>query len=210
MSISNLLFGKIKATFGRNTPEVQLQRNGDFLVKQNLAPLMGRRDAAYESAYKLSQLDIFSYDNDKQAEICAALKNCLESSIQDTETILNMLSSPDTVKRENNYLILLSAINRLLSVWVELILAREHWRENADSLSHWSDNASLSVLRLDEEMLGDCEIAVVNRVRNIFEGSHKGILRYRSYMTKSFSGNYLERYTKSFSHNVERYDKGNF
>ena len=74
------------------------------MVKQNLAPLMGRRDAAYESAYKLSQLDIFSLDNDKQAEICAALKEYIDSSIQDTETILNMLSSPDTVKRENNYL----------------------------------------------------------------------------------------------------------
>ena len=210
MSISNLLFSKIKATFGRISPEIQPHRGSDFLVKQNLAPLMGRRDAAYESAYKLSQLDIFSFDTDKQAEICAALKECIDSSIQDTETILNMLSSPDTVKREQNYLILLFAINRLISVWADLILARDHWRDNAESLSHWSDNATLSVLRLDEDMLGDCEIAVVNRVRNIFQGAQKGILRYRSYMTKSFSGNYLERYTKAFTYNVNKYDSKNF
>ena len=207
MNISDVLFGKIKATFGKVIPETAPRRSGDFLIKQNLAPLMGRRDAAYEVAYKLSQIDIFSCELERQAEICASLKSCLESSIHDTETILDMLSSPDTVKRENNFLILLSAIDRMLSVWVELILAREHWRNNAESLSHWSSTATLSVLRLDEEMLGDCEIAVVNRIKNIFDGSQKGILRYRSYMTKSFSGNYLERYTKSFEHNVTIFSK---
>ncbi|MBR7127529.1 MAG: hypothetical protein IKD09_02965 [Lentisphaeria bacterium] len=205
MSISDLLFGKIKATFTRVIPDMGSHRSGEFLIKQNLAPLMGRRDAAYEFACKLSQIDIFSCDSERQAEICVALKNCLESSIRDTEDILNMLSSPDTVKREKNYLILLGAINRMLLVWVELILTREHWRDNAESLSHWSDSATLSVLRLDEEMLGDCEIAVVGRIKNIFEGSQKGILRYRSYMTKSFSGNYLERYTKALEHYQSKY-----
>ena len=42
-------------------------------------------------------------------------------------------------------------------------------------------------------------------IKNIFEGSQKGILRYRSYMTKSFSGNYLERYTKALEHYQSKY-----
>lgn len=207
MSKSDTLFDKIKATFGKVITQTPPRQNGDFLVKQNLAPMMGRRDAAYEIAYKLSSSDIVSCSQQQQAEICAALKMCLASAINDTEAILSILSSPDTVKRETHYLTLLSAIDRLVSVWTELILAREHWKNNIDKLAHFDEDSTLSSLRLDEDMLGDCEIAVVNRIKNIFETSQKGILRYRSYMTKSFSGNYLERYNKSFANYMEIYDK---
>lgn len=198
MNISELVLGKVKATFGRVIPSAMPKKGGDFLIKQNLSPMMGRRDAAYEVAYTLSQKDIFSFSDENQAKLCVKLRDNIENSIRDTREILNILTSPDTVRREHNYLSLLEAIKTLLEVWLHLIIAKEQWTNNCEEVNNFYSANSLESFRHDEEMLNDCELALVNRLKHIFEDSQERILRYRAYMTKSFSKHYLERYNKSF------------
>ena len=41
------------------TPKAKIRIAGDFLTKVNLPSMMGRRDAAYDAAYKLAESDIF-------------------------------------------------------------------------------------------------------------------------------------------------------
>ena len=79
------------------TPKAKIRIAGDFLTKVNLPSMMGRRDAAYDAACKLSEMDIFALDENTQSKICLNMMGILDLSIQDTGAIINILSNPDNV-----------------------------------------------------------------------------------------------------------------
>ena len=163
---------------------------GDLLTKVNLPSMMGRRDAAYDAAFKLSRMDIFSKDENAQSKICLNMMGILDLCIQDTNAIINILSSPDTVSREEQYLFLQQNIRNLLGIWARMIRAKEYMQ---------SGTQKDDPLRREEKMLENFEISLVNRIKFIFEDAQSRVLRYRGYMTKSFSKPYAERYNKSFT-----------
>lgn len=163
---------------------------GDLLTKVNLPSMMGRRDAAYDAAFKLSRMDIFSKDENAQSKICLNMMGILDLCIQDTNAIINILSSPDTVSREEQYLFLQQNIRNLLGIWARMIRAKEYMQ---------SGTQKDDPLRREEKMLENFEISLVNRIKFIFEDAQSRVLRYRGYMTKSFSKPYAERYEKSFT-----------
>ena len=169
---------------------------GDLLTKVNLPSMMGRRDAAYDMAFKLSRMDIFSKDESTQSKICLNMMGILDLCIQDTNAIINILSNPDTVSREEQYLFLQQNLRNFLGIWARMIRAREYMQKssNISALPKGAD----SLLR-EENMLENFEIPLVNRIKFIFEDAQSRVLRYRGYMTKSFSKPYAERYNKSFT-----------
>ena len=114
----------------------------------------------------------------------------LDLCIQDTNAIINILSSPDTVSREEQYLFLQQNIRNLLGIWARMIRAKEYMQ---------SGTQKDDPLRREEKMLENFEISLVNRIKFIFEDAQSRVLRYRGYMTKSFSKPYAERYEKSFT-----------
>lgn len=181
------------------TPKAKTRIVGDFLTKVNLPSMMGRRDAAYDAALKFSDRDIFSLDEAVQTKICLNMMGLLDLSIQDTNAILNILSNPDTVSREEQYLFLQQNIRNLLGIWARMSRAKEYMHSNNSVKSFYSSNSGTSSLMQEEDMLDNFEIALVNRIKFIFQDAQSRILRYRGYMTKSFSKSYAERYTKSFT-----------
>ena len=170
---------------------------GDFLTKVNLPSMMGRRDAAYESAFNLSQMDIFAKDEEAQSKICLNMMGILDLAIQDTNAIINILSSPDTVSREEQYLFLQQNIRNLLGIWARMIKAKEYMQKSVSAKSFYASGAD--PLAREENMLENFEISLVNRIKFIFQDAQPKVLRYRGYMTKSFSKPYAERYHKSFA-----------
>lgn len=169
---------------------------GDLLTKVNLPSMMGRRDAAYDMAFKLSRMDIFSKDESTQSKICLNMMGILDLCIQDTNAIINILSNPDTVSREEQYLFLQQNLRNFLGIWARMIRAREYMQKSSN-ISVLPKGAD-SLLR-EENMLENFEIPLVNRIKFIFEDAQSRVLRYRGYMTKSFSKPYAERYNKSFT-----------
>ncbi|MBR1965798.1 MAG: hypothetical protein IKA22_04235 [Lentisphaeria bacterium] len=165
---------------------------GDFLTKVNLPSVMGRRDAAYDAAYNLAQIDIFSQSEAVQSNICLNMMGILDLAIQDTNAIINILSSPDTVSREEQYLFLQQNIRNFLGIWARMIKAKEYMQSSTNT-------KGLDPLIREENMLENFEISLVNRIKFIFQDNAKRVHRYRGYMTKSFSKPYAERYNKSFA-----------
>ena len=66
LTLHNEILNRMKRTWEllrpSATPVRQSGRRIDHLVKQNLPPLMGRRDAAYDQATELLESDLFSRD----------------------------------------------------------------------------------------------------------------------------------------------------
>lgn len=174
------------------TPKAKTRIVGDFITKVNLPSVMGRRDAAYDAAFKLSEMDIFACDAASQSKICLNMMGILDLAIQDTNAIINILSSPDTVSREEQYLFLQQNIRNLLGIWARMIKAKEYMQSSTNT-------RGIDPLIREENMLENFEISLVNRIKFIFQDAQKRVLRYRGYMTKSFSKPYAERYNKSFS-----------
>lgn len=170
---------------------------GDFLTKVNLPSMMGRRDAAYDAAFQLSRMDIFAENETAQSKICLNMMGILDLCIQDTNAIISILSSPDTVAREEKYLFLQQNIRNLLGIWARMIRAKEYMQSGSTNGSFSS--AGADPMSREENMLENFEIALVNRIKFIFEDAMPRVLRYRGYMTKSFSKPYAERYNKSFT-----------
>lgn len=173
------------------TPKAKIRIAGDFLTKVNLPSMMGRRDAAYDAAYKLAESDIFSLDEETQSKICLNMMGILDLAIQDTGAIINILSNPDTVSREEQYLFLQQNIRNLLGIWARMIKAKEYMKSSTNT-------KGIDPLIREEHMLENFEISLVHRIKLIFQDTRKRVLRYRGYMTKSFSRSYAERYKKSF------------
>ena len=178
------------------TPKAKIRIAGDFLTKVNLPSMMGRRDAAYDAARKLAEMDIFAQNEKIQSNICLNMMGILDLAIQDTGAIINILSNPDTVSREEQYLFLQQNIRNLLGIWARMLKAREYIQSSTNT-------KGITPLIREENMLENFEIALVNRIKFIFRDTGSRVLRYRGYMTKSFSKSYAERYKKSF----EEYSK---
>ena len=81
-----------------STPHQQ-PRKADHLVKMNLPPLMGRRDAAYDRAREFINRDLFALDELGRRRVYCAISSLLKSASDDTEAMLITLSSPDTELR---------------------------------------------------------------------------------------------------------------
>ena len=180
------------------TPKSKTRIVGDFITKINMPSMMGRRDAAYDMAHKLSKSDIFAKKESEQSKVCLNMMGILDLSIQDTNAIINILSSPDTVSREEQYLFLQKNIRNLLGIWARMIKAKEYMQTASSSKSFYTAPKGIDPLMREEDMLENFEIALVNRIKFIFQDAETKVQRYRGYMIKSFSKSYAERYKKSF------------
>ena len=116
------------------TPKAKIRIAGDFLTKVNLPSMMGRRDAAYDAARKLAEMDIFAQNEKIQSNICLNMMGILDLAIQDTGAIINILSNPDTVSREEQYLFLQQNIRNLLGIWARMLKAREYIQSSSPTL----------------------------------------------------------------------------
>lgn len=169
------------------------RHQANALLKLNLPPLMGRRDAAYDCAVDqiLSPL--------RPAADKAVAAQLLRTTVRDSETVLGMLSNPDTELRERT---LLAHFWKLLN----LALLLENFGEVGDQLNFDQAAVKNEILfkpdekEFDREVteLCDCEEKVVDAMRRLCERVKPRIIRYRAYATQNFSSSNAERYRKAY------------
>ena len=202
LTLHNEILNRMKRTWEllrpSATPVRQSGRRIDHLVKQNLPPLMGRRDAAYDQATELLESDLFSRDETGRRQLYGRLCELFDRAVEDTEAILITLTSPDTETRERRQLNYWELLRQVISTLEALNgLTGKLFHAPAD------ENCCLLVqpggnLSRDERQLGESEISLVNQFRELFESGRQQMLRYREYTAKSFSKSNAERYQKSY------------
>ena len=74
--------------------------NADFLIKMNLPPIMGRRDAACDCIGFLLKTDFTALPDTERMMLYDRLIQLLTLAIGDTRSLLQMLSNQETRSRE--------------------------------------------------------------------------------------------------------------
>ena len=194
-------------------PRNQGGRNGivsprcaDAMIRMNLPPLMGRRDAAYDCAAELMTSILFSErsSREERRRICPRLLLLLESAESDTKAILAMLFSPDTGTRERNQL---ACIEMFCSAIRTLYCFAELESRGFDSSRSRFHHAAAQNAGLPP--LNAAESGVVARLHDLFLRSDERIRRYRDYAAKNFSAANAERHARSYRAYSELYHNEN-
>ena len=173
-----------------------LSRPADWLLKVNLPPLLGRRDAAFDIAEKLICEGDFA--NCKcRFEVYWKISRLLKQVCRDSRQIMLMLSNPDTRERERRMLalnVMLDTLGASLANFVELrdMVNKEIFRDAMTTVNEDESNQVMASFNVEE---GD----LLAQMQESFRRSHWRVVRYRTYAAKSFSAVNAERYRKAYS-----------
>ena len=190
-------------------PAAAEPRRIDHLVKMNLPPLMGRRDAAYDRVAELLNLDLFAADQERRLEFYEVSAELMRRAGADTRSLLVMISSRDTAVRERNMLGYLTMVENSVKVLQSFIeLENRAIRNDNPNLHEFIESDSRVELVRNEQMLTETEITLVNQLRAILERSGPKLMRYRGYAIKNFSRENAERYNNAYRTYSEVYAAG--
>ena len=87
MSLPNEIISRVKRTWDFLRPGAPLHkplRNADPLIKMNLPPLMGRRDAAYDCAVKLFSDDLFAREEAERSRLYTIGNGLMQQAAEQT------------------------------------------------------------------------------------------------------------------------------
>ena len=186
-------------------------RRIDPVLKLNLSPLMGRRDAAVDQAASLIRSDLFSLHESRRLELYRKTGRILELALEDCDVIITGLSSQDTLAREKllrSFLVLLHTT--VVTLRDCAALENTLLNESTEIFRELAANQSGSSIAGNEKMLTGTEINLVNRLRNCFDRTQYRVNRYREYAKKSFSPVYAEKYKRAYQSYFDVYGRDDF
>lgn len=193
------IFERVMRTFDWLSPVLQkLHNQADSMVKLNMPPLMGRRDAAFDLAEELIQSDFFALDDLARENVYRKMAELLDIAVRDTRSILFTLSSPDTELREQwilGFLVMLRDISLTLGC-VSNVGRNLFSSENPVLVELGGIDAEKN--SENERAVSSAQIQISRRMRELAEAGKEKILRYRGYAGKSFSSYNANRYHSSY------------
>lgn len=172
------------------------KRHAGHLVRINLPPLMGQRDAALDWAAKALE------DNDGSSIVDAATANAVAvmyaDAARDCSKIIGMFNSPDTIARESRLLNNVRILAELSSALADFYRLQSHMTAavETDAAGDTGSN-QLYVQTLDQRMMRiAAELsAQLGDARKRYR--HR-IYRYRDYAVKNFSPENAGRYRSAY------------
>ncbi|MDR0932929.1 MAG: hypothetical protein LBM70_07930 [Victivallales bacterium] len=203
MNLHNELLNRVKRTWELirpvSTPH-RVLRNADPLIKINLPPLLGRRDAAYDQASRLVEnQELFAHDEAYRQTHYETIAGLFAIAADDTKSILMMLSSPDTASREKGFYELILLLQNIVEVLRDFTkLGGTVLPDENPTLKHFGIVLSDTERVRGEQIVSEIEISTVNQLRLYCARSLPKITRYREYTAKSFSKPYASRYQKAY------------
>ena len=202
MNLHNELLSRMKRTwemFRPSVPSHKPSRSADHLVKLNFPPLLGRRDAAYDHACLLiADQELFSRDEAWRRKHYSTIRGLLESASDDTHSILQMLSSPDTARREQELHELITFLLDIVRSLGEFVrVGNIALADDSPAAIHFGIRYTDTDRARGERLLSEVEISSVSQLRICCTRALPKITRYREYTTKNFSKPNLSRYLKS-------------
>ena len=170
----------------------------DYLVKMNLPPMLGRRNAILQQAMQRLQGDLFAFPDIERQEILNSCAAMIDESITATQAILMTLSNADTAAREQQ-------IHAFLMMLRDLVEAAAKLSNFGDALA--KDNRAMikflgkdfdRALNKNQSTFDTCELSLVTCVQQFIMNAEPSILRYREYTVSSFNQHNAKRYQNAF------------
>ncbi len=203
MNLHNELLSRMKRTwamFRPSAPPHRPARSADHLIKMNFPPLLGRRDAAYDQAAVLiADEELFARDETWRQKHYITILELLESASEDTRSILQTLSSPDTARREQELYDLITLLLDIVRCLGEFVRIGNTVLTDANpAIMHFGVHFTDTERSRGERLLSETEISSVSQLRICCTRALPKITRYREYTIKNFSKSNLPRYRKAY------------
>ena len=203
---SNRLIGQfVRRAFdfwhaGKKTvPPTARTSRTDHLVKMNLIPVFGRRDAAYDRVGELIHMELFSFPPAERQKIFLNIKRLLRRVESDTRKILTILSNPDTTSRETAFLDFVYLLDHGADALESFAVFSNHLISARSEVHDFSPLRTGAEKASSEEEIAATEIALVNQLRAFYDRVSPRVARYREYAGKSFSATLAERFKNSYN-----------
>ena len=177
----------------------------DALCKLNLPPLMGRRDAAFDSVAALGTSEILKFSEVERLAIYRQAIELLESAKQDCGRIASAMTSPDSLRRERSLADFLEAMRCHLTVMVDAVQLGNQVMNGVVISGGLIEAPSASDIAESEMICRDTEAGFTGRFRNMIERVQVRIIRYREYARRSFSPENAERYNCAYDYYMKVY-----
>ena len=208
------LFSRVRRTLGQLRSPADVRQDGRRIaavLKLNIAPLMGRRDAAVDRAVDSFGADIFSLPEEKRIAHYIRISRLLELAMNDCDAIISGLSSQDTITREKRLRAFLSMLrDMIVTIKASTVLENVILLEGSEVFRELSVEVTGKQLAESEQVLCGTEINLVNRLRDFFARTLPRLNRYREYARKNFSRVYADKYSVSYRSYFEVYGQEDF
>ena len=208
------LFSRVRRTLGQLRSPADVRRDGRrvaAVLKLNIAPLMGRRDAAVDRAADSFGADIFSLPEEERIAHYVRTSRLLELAMNDCDAIIAGLSSQDTITREKRLRAFLSMLrDMVVTIKASTVLENVILLEGSEVFRELSVEVTGNQLAESEQVLSGTEINLVNRLRDFFARTLPRLNRYREYARKNFSRVYADKYSVSYRSYFEVYGQEDF
>ncbi len=177
------------------------------LVRSNLAPLMGRRDAVLDAAETLIKISRNVPEADRR-NLFHYLNELFAAADLNTTRLSGMFNNQDTAAREQRLALHIGILAKLSASLDEFRILEDRMQTAATFYANDPGNEfdSECTSRINRR-LSDIEKNLLDQLCEYFGRVWARIARYRQYAVKNFSKELLERYRKSYDSVIERCDE---
>lgn len=199
MSLKFDLLEKFRRALFRSdgtTEGVRSAAEADYLVKMNIPPLLGRRDAACEYLQELLQPGLKEMSLESRLNLYRQMLEMLEYAIIDTESVKKTLASAETAGREHRLLTFLATLRDLLSAACAMAEVTEALTQDNQDLGYFLGKAGKMARYAASSR--DSEMRSLNLALDLSVAATARFLVYRDYNRQSFSATNGKRYKEAF------------
>ncbi len=175
----------------------------DYLVKMNIPPLLGRRDAACDFLREMLRQDFKDLPLEQRLNGYRSMLEILEYAIMDTESVQMTLASAETAGRERRLLSFLTIMRDLLSAACAMAEATGGFSSESSDLGYFIGKSG----RLARYAASgrDAEMRSLNLALDLSVAATAKYVVYCDYNRKSFSSANSQRYQEAFDLYIQRF-----
>jgi len=199
------ILSNVTNTFKRITSISNQKKVKSFeqqLVEMNKAPLLARRDAAYDRAVYLLRQPLFSFAEEDRSQIYKNVLALLAVSLESGQALSAHYEShgKELIDPVNQYMVLATDTVQAAYALVkhEVIMFKEE-----KELSSFIGSDATSQIRSTDEIFSNSEMNIYHCITELVEMADPAIRKYRDFNRKGLQKEDLSRYDKAF----EEYNK---
>lgn len=189
---------KVKKTINKvkQTQESETSQM-DYLVKMNIAPLMGRRDAAYDRVETLLAGELFTNSDIERKNIYQTAVKLLDTVLKDTQDILVALDSNKRIEQEKSFICFIKLLRSIIGAASNLVDYELSLYNTENTVNKFLGSVIEGQLRETDDIISESEMTIVQSIKGLFEITRDQLNKLREYSRRGFSRHNAVKYKKS-------------
>lgn len=171
----------------------------DYLVKMNIAPLMGRRDAAYDRVETLLAGELFTNSDIERKDIYHTAVKLLDTVLKDTRDILVALDSETRIEQEQSFICFIELLRSIIGAASNLVDYELSLYSTENSVNKFLGSVIEGQLRETDDIISESEMTIVQSIKGLFEITRDQLNKLREFSRRDFSRHNAVKYKKSLS-----------